>query len=103
MAPPVISAEITAAAGCTDEAARRLQALGFRVRQVGATISVEAPKTLWEDVFHVAFRRRRRRRMREVAGTAVTVWEPTAEPVPVPKDLEGLVDAVAFAQPPELF
>jgi hypothetical protein len=56
------AAEITPRRGREREAARALQAMGFRVHAVGATISVDAPRERWKAAFAARFASVRRRR-----------------------------------------
>lgn len=98
-----IAAEVTAQPGRAEEAARRLQQLGFRIHHVGITISVEAPEELWKKVFGMTFRRRRRRRVAALKASEATVKEPTRAAVTVPEALRDVIVDVAFVRPPELY
>ena len=53
--PDLVAAEITPRGGKEREAARALQAMGFRVHAVGATISIDAPRERWKDAFAARF------------------------------------------------
>jgi hypothetical protein len=99
----LVAAEIAPRGGKEREAARALQAMGFRVHAVGATISVDAPRERWEAAFAARFapvRRRRGNRAPEAAASAQQV-PPVA--FQVPAALEPLVESVIFVDPPELF
>jgi len=95
----LVAAEITARGGKEHEAARELQALGFRVHRVGATISVDAPRALWRSVFAARFAPRRRRSTGSKGRAA------SASPVSyqVPATLAPLLEGIVFVEPPELF
>jgi hypothetical protein len=90
-------------AGQANDAAKRLQDMGFRILHIGGSISVEAPAPLWERTFGVTFRQRTTRRLPAVAGSAVTYQEPVSQSVTVPAELRDVVTGVAFARPPEFF
>lgn len=99
-----VAAEITPRSGREQEAARALQALGFRVHAVGATISVDAPRARWRAVFAARFAPapgRRGKPGRPGAGTAAE--RASAVAFRVPAALEPLVEEVLFVAPPELF
>ena len=87
--PDLVAAEITPRSGKGQEAARALQAMGFRVHAVGATISVDAPRKRWKAAFAARF---------VASGRHVA---PVA--FQVPAALEPLVESVVFVEPPELF
>lgn len=72
----ILSAEVEAAPGRRSQAAAVLTRLGVKVLHVGTTISVSAPRDVWERVFGL----------------------PQAE---VPGELSGLVVAVHLAEPPD--
>lgn len=100
----LVAAEITPRGGKEREAARALQAMGFRVHAVGATISVDAPRERWKAAFDARFARVRRRREKRRTPGAVASAQPVS-PVAfqVPAALEPLVKSVVFVEPPELF
>ena len=99
-----VAAEITPRGGKEREAARALQAMGFRVHAVGATISVDAPRERWKAAFAARFapvrRHRGKRRTPRAVASAHRV-SPVA--FQVPAALEPLVKDVVFVEPPELF
>jgi hypothetical protein len=102
--PDLVAAEITPRGGKEREAARALQAMGFRVHAVGATISVDAPRERWKAAFAVRFvpvHRGREKRRTPGAATSAQHMSPVAFQVPVA--LEPLVESVVFVEPPELF
>ena len=71
--PALVAAEITPRGGKEREAARALQAMGFRVHAVGATISVDAPRERWKAAFAARFAPvRRRQEKRRTPGTAAS-------------------------------
>ncbi len=103
MTEDVIAAEVEPrTAERRSEAAKALQALGFRVLHVGPTISVQAPRQQWERTFKVAFARREATIMREL-GSVRTHQAAQPDTVVIPEPLQGLIAGIAFAQPPELF
>jgi hypothetical protein len=71
----LVAAEITPRSGKEREAARALQAMGFRVHTVGATISIDAPRERWKDAFAARFvpvqpkEKARRREARRLPST----------------------------------
>ncbi len=87
-------------------AATGLQALGFRVRHVGAfSISGEGPRRLWEETFGTEVERRSQplttgeRQLGEIA-----YWSHVADvPFTVPDVLQGLVERAYPQRPPILF
>src|SRR5262245_2960837 len=95
-----VAAEITPHGGKEREAARALQAMGFRVHAVGATISVDAPRERWKAAFAARFAPVRRRR-----GERRALGAQRGLPVAfqVPSALKPLVESVVFVEPPELF
>jgi hypothetical protein len=93
--PEPLAAEVFAEPRREREAAQALQRLGFRVLHIGTTISVDAPQSLWEKVFGVAFEEVRTRSLEVLPETGFK------RPV-VPSELKGLVTDVSFQQPPKL-
>lgn len=83
------------------QAARALQGKGFRVHHVGGSVSVAAPRGLWESVFGVSFEPRTKT-VQEELGRQRTYLRAEPASVRVPTDLEDLVADVAFVEPPEL-
>ncbi|MEV0612706.1 hypothetical protein AB0I81_05210 [Nonomuraea sp. NPDC050404] len=72
-----LSAEVEAAPGRQSQAATALSRLGFKVLHIGTTISVSAPRQVWEQAFGL----------------------PQTE---VPGELSELVIGVHFQGPPDL-
>jgi hypothetical protein len=100
----LVAAEITPRGGKAREAARALQAMGFRVHAVGATISVDAPREQWKAAFAARFAPvRRRQEKRRTPGTAASAQRVSPLAFQVPAALEPLVESVVFVEPPELF
>jgi hypothetical protein len=79
--PERVPAEVWPQPGQLRNAAAALQQLGFRVLHLGATISVDAPATVWRQVF----------------GDSLRTGQ-----VSIPATLHGLVDDVSFVEPPDL-
>ena len=74
--PDLVAAEVTPRGGKEREAARALQAMGFRVHAVGATISIDAPRERWKDAFAARFapvQRKEKGRTPGVAASATRV------------------------------
>jgi hypothetical protein len=100
----LVAAEITPRGGKEREAARALQAMGFRVHAVGATISVDAPPERWKAAFAARFAPLRRRvEKRRTAGATASAQRESPVAFQVPAALEPLVESVVFVEPPELF
>jgi hypothetical protein len=96
----LVAAEITPRSGKEREAARALQAMGFRVHAVGPTISVDAPRERWRATFAARFAPVHRHR--ENRGAAASTQKvPVA--FQVPTALKPLVEGVVFVHPPEFF
>jgi len=98
----LVAAEITPRGGKEREAARALQAMGFRVHAIGTTISVDGRRERWKAAFAARFApvRRRGQKRRRAAASAQHV-PPVA--FQVPAALEPLVESVVFVEPPEFF
>jgi hypothetical protein len=100
----LVAAEITPRGGKEREAARTLQAMGFRVHAVGATISVDAPRERWKTAFAARFAPvRQHREKRRTPGAAASGQHVSPVAFQVPASLEPLVESVVFVEPPELF
>jgi hypothetical protein len=100
----LVAAEITPRGGKEREAARELQALGFRVHAVGATISVDAPRERWKAAFAARFAPVRRRwETHRKPGAAASAKRVAPVAFRVPGALEPLVERIVFVEPPELF
>ena len=99
----LVAAEIAPRGGKEREAARALQALGFRVHAVGATISVDAPRERWKTAFAARFAPvHRRREKRRTPGDAASAQHVAPVAFQVPAALEPLVESIVFVEPPEL-
>ncbi|MCX7783512.1 MAG: hypothetical protein N2318_07680 [Meiothermus sp.] len=97
-----IAAEVTPHPGKAQQAARALQGLGFRVLQVGSTISVQAPQALWRETFGVRFTRQKKDFLKDV-GLSRAYPVPRPQTLRIPPELESCIAAIAFIEPPELF
>jgi hypothetical protein len=97
----VISAEVEPLPSKADAAALALQRLGFRVLNIGLTISVEGPKRLWESGFNVSFKRRKKTIIRGVKGGKAVYYEAQTDSLHIPEELRTLIGAVMFLEPPE--
>jgi hypothetical protein len=103
MPDAMIPAEVEPRPSQAHQAALALQRLGFRVLHIGPTISVQGPQALWESTFHVSFEQRRKTVLREVEGGEVTYPHARTETLGIPPELQHLIAAVLFVEPPELF
>lgn len=102
MPPAPISAEVTPQPGQATRAARALQRLGFRILHIGITLSVQAPASLWRSVFGVSFTRQKR--TDPLTGKPLpALLKARIDALRIPTDLEDLIEAVAFVEPPEFF
>jgi hypothetical protein len=99
----LVAAEITPRSGKEREAARALQAMGFRVHAVGATISVDAPRERWKAAFAAQFAPVQRQEKRPAPGAAASAQHVSPVAFQVPAALEPLVESIVFIEPPELF
>lgn len=84
-----------------ERTAQALQDRGFRVLHVGRSVSVEAPRTRWEETFGVSFAPHTKT-VQAAIGSQRTYLRADEASVRIPPDLTDLVAAVAFAEPPEL-
>ncbi|WP_337867653.1 hypothetical protein [Meiothermus sp.] len=98
----LIAAEVTPHSGQTQQAARALQELGFRVLHIGSTVSVQAPQTLWRETFGVRFTRQNKIVLKET-GLSRAYPAPRPETLQIPPALESCIASIAFVEPPELF
>lgn len=98
----VVSAEIEPFPSQANQAALALQRLGFRILHIGSTISVQAPRPLWESIFNVSFEKQKRTVMPET-GHEVTYLKALTDHLVIPEGLRGLVSEVMFAEPPEFY
>ncbi len=102
MPETTISAEVEPTPNRANRAALALQRLGFRVLHIGTTISVEGPQPLWESLFNVSFKPRKKSVLPEIDDGEVTYQEASAGKMRFPTELEDLVAEVVFVEPPEL-
>lgn len=104
MSDITIAAEVVPVPEQAQTAAKALQQLGFRVLRVDdATVSIQGPEELWDEVFNVSFARKRKRRFAPSADTAIQYGVPKKESVSIPASLRELITDVIFVQPPEFF
>lgn len=102
MAGEGIAAEVLpTAAQHTTPAVTALQERGFRVLHVGMSISVQAPRRVWEETFGVVFTPHTTTVQAQL-DRQVTYQRADPESVRVPADLQSLIADVAFAEPPDL-
>lgn len=98
-----IAAEIVPVPEHAQSAAKALQQLGFRVLRVDATVSVQAPEQLWDEVFKVSFAKKSKRRFAPSADSSIKYGVPKKESVSIPDSLRDLITDVIFVQPPEFY
>lgn len=94
------------APGRVAEAAVRLQRRGFRVRHLGAfSVSGDAPRRLWEEVFGTRVEERRQplSATHPEAGELRYLSHVADAAFVLPPDLEGLVERAYPQPPPEFF
>lgn len=84
-----------------ERTAKALQERGFRVLHVGRSISVDAPRSRWEETFGVSFTAHTKT-VDKAIGRQRTYPRADVHSVRVPADLEDLVAEIAFMEPPEL-
>lgn len=84
------------------EATRILAERGFRILHVGQTISVDAPRSVWESTFGITFEEAEKTTLKHAPDITMTYLRPKGELV-IPAELESAIADVAFAEPPEYF
>lgn len=98
----MIAAEIVPQPNRAQSTAKALQQLGFRVLDIGSTVSVQAPAKLWEETFQVSFSRKRKERL-SISPGSTTEYSAPEGPVEIPESFRELIADVLFVQPPEFF
>lgn len=98
----IISAEIEPLPQKANQAAIALQRRGFRILHIGPTISVQAPRELWESTFNVSFELQQRTIMPEI-NSETTYLRAITDDLHIPEELQSLISGVMFAEPPELY
>ena len=98
----LIPAEIEPLPHRANQAALALQRLGFRILHIGATISVQAPRSLWESTFNVSFTEEKKTVMAEIESE-VTYLRAVTDNLVIPEGLESLISEVMFVEPPEFY
>jgi hypothetical protein len=98
----LISAEIEPLPNQANQAALALQRLGFRILHIGPTISVQAPRSLWESTFNVSFEPQKKTVMPEI-GSEVTYLRAVTDRLVIPEGLQSLISEVMFVEPPEFY
>jgi hypothetical protein len=99
----IVSAEIEPIPDHVNQAASMLQKLGFQIFDMGATISVQGPESLWVSVFNVAFATKNAKIMRDVKGGEKSYRMALTENLKIPAKLKPLIAGVMFSEPPELY
>lgn len=100
MAQHLIPAEIQPLPNRSKQAALSLQRLGFQILYIGQTISVQAPRQLWESTFHVSFQPQQKTMMAEIENEVTYLTADTNHLI-LPEELQGLIAEVMFVEPPE--
>lgn len=103
MSENMISAEIQPLPSQAQQAAKALQNLGFRILHIGPTISVQAPRQLWESTFNVSFVPHRKTVMPEIERGDVTYQRAVTENMRIPAQLQNVIAEVMFVEPPEFY
>jgi hypothetical protein len=98
----LISAEIEPLPNQANPAALALQRLGFRILHIGPTISVQAPRSLWESTFNVSFEEEQKTVMPEI-GKEVIYLRAITDHLVIPEGLDNLIAEVMFVEPPEFY
>ena len=98
----LISAEIEPLPNQTNQAALMLQRLGFKILHIGPTISVQAPRSLWESTLNVSFTEENKTVMAEIESEE-TYFRAVTDNLVIPEELESLISEVMFVEPPEFF
>ena len=102
MSQNLIPAEIEPLPNQSNQAALALQRLGFRILHIGATISVQARRSLWESTFKVSFKEERKTVIAEIESE-VTYFRAVTDDLIIPEELKNLISEVMFVEPPEFF
>jgi hypothetical protein len=92
---PIVSAEMEPHPSKAIKAALALQGAGFTVLHIGTTISVQAPRGVWEATFGTPDRSTKAR----APGRAGS----EGREVRIPEALTDLIANIAIAEPPEFF
>lgn len=100
---PLIAGEITPQPHQTNAAGLILQQQGFQVLHLGRTISVQAPKSLWESLFHIQFIPERKPLKSDTPQEEKPVYRPDMNHVAIPLAMQHLIQDIAVSEPPELF
>lgn len=98
----LISAEIEPLPNKSKQAALELQRLGFKILRVDKTISVQAPRSLWESTFNVSFKEENKTVMAEIEAEK-TYSRAVTDSLIIPEKLESSISEVMFIEPPEFY
>ena len=99
----MISAEVTPVSGEEIKLARKLQDLGFRVLSLDETLSVDGPGSLWASTFGVRLKEQSRPAISGLLDETEVYLKILGSTVAIPPDLKGLIEDIAFIEPPELY
>lgn len=98
-----IAAEVEPTSGNARRAAARMEELGFRIYHVGPTISVEGPRSLWEERFDVVFEEREKPGPSGVDEDRSSYLRARTDRMEIPEELRAVIAEIYFAEPPEFF
>lgn len=98
----IIAAEIEPLSNQVEQSALRLQELGFQVLDVGLTISVQAPQSLWESFFKVSFETQEQPSV-EPGVPSRSFQRAITDNLQIPETLQSSISNVFFVEPPRWF
>ena len=102
MSQNLIPAEIEPLPNQANQAALVLQRLGFKILHIGPTISVQAPRSLWESTLNVSFTEENKTVIAEIESEE-TYFKALTDNLVIPEELESVISEVMFVEPPEFF
>ncbi len=102
MSQNLISAEIEPLPNKANQAALALQRLGFQIFGIGAFISVQGQRSLWESTFNISFKEEKKTVIAEIESEE-TYFKPITYNLLIPEELESLIGSVVFVEPPEFY
>lgn len=99
----MIAAEITPIPGRARSAAKVLQQLGFRILNIGSTISVQSSEDVWKDTFHISFIKKDKQLLSISPSSSIEYAVPNQDAIKIPVSLRELISDIVFVEPPEFF
>ncbi|AKG24865.1 hypothetical protein [Calothrix sp. 336/3] len=100
MVQHLIPAEIRPLPNQSKQAALLLQRLGFQILHISQTISIQAPRQLWESTFHICFQQQQKTTITEIENEVTYLTADTNRLI-LPEELQGLIAEVTFLEPSE--